>query len=78
MGEIDEAFIQSIEHRPKSTTVDAQGIPVIDLSALNCQHCSSNSSSSVEDLIVQVGEACKNWGFFQVIKTEGLVYSFES
>ncbi|CAA3017289.1 DMR6-LIKE OXYGENASE 2-like [Olea europaea subsp. europaea] len=67
MGEIDEAFIQSIEHRPKSTTVDAQGIPVIDLSALNSQHCSSNSSSSMEDLIVQVGEACKNWGFFQVI-----------
>ncbi|KAL2455782.1 2-oxoglutarate (2OG) and Fe(II)-dependent oxygenase superfamily protein [Abeliophyllum distichum] len=56
MGEIDESFIQSIEHRPKSISVEAEGIPVIDLSALNSQ-----------DLVVQVGDACKNWGFFQVI-----------
>ncbi|KAL0422677.1 UNVERIFIED_CONTAM: putative 2-oxoglutarate-dependent dioxygenase [Sesamum latifolium] len=32
MGEVDPAFIQALEHRPKPHSVEAQGIPLIDLS----------------------------------------------
>ncbi|KDP38252.1 hypothetical protein JCGZ_04895 [Jatropha curcas] len=56
MGEIDPAFIQEPEHRPKPTTVQADGIPVIDL-----------STASSSELVQQIGNACKDWGFFQVI-----------
>lgn len=55
MGELDPAFIQEPEHRPKSTANEAQGIPLIDLSV------------SETEAVTQIGSACKNWGFFQVI-----------
>ncbi|KAI9124054.1 hypothetical protein K1719_005354 [Acacia pycnantha] len=59
MGEIDPAYIQSPDHRPKLKTVDTDAIageiPVIDLSLGN------------EQLVSQVGSACEAWGFFQVI-----------
>ncbi|XP_020534912.1 protein DOWNY MILDEW RESISTANCE 6 isoform X2 [Jatropha curcas] len=56
MAEVDPAFIQALEHRPNLTIMEAQGIPLIDLST-------TNSS----DLVEKVGNACKDWGFFQVI-----------
>ncbi|KAG5526516.1 hypothetical protein RHGRI_032705 [Rhododendron griersonianum] len=59
MGEVDEAFIQAVEHRPKLTITEAEGIPLIDLSISN--------SNSIEALVEEIGDASKNWGFFQVI-----------
>ncbi|KAI8532874.1 hypothetical protein RHMOL_Rhmol11G0248800 [Rhododendron molle] len=59
MGEVDEAFIQAVEHRPKLTITEAEGIPLINLSISN--------SNSIETLVEEIGDACKNWGFFQVI-----------
>ncbi|KAL5070897.1 hypothetical protein RYX36_021784 [Vicia faba] len=57
MGDIDPAFIQSTEHRPKlSTFVQVDEIPIIDL-----------SEASQENLISKIGNACEEWGFFQVI-----------
>ncbi|CAK9179733.1 unnamed protein product [Ilex paraguariensis] len=35
MGELDPAFIQPTEHRPKLAVVEANGIPLIDLSVIN-------------------------------------------
>lgn len=59
MGEIDPAFIQSIEQRPKLTVTDPGEIPVIDLSALD--------SGAVDLLVADIGKACEEWGFFKVI-----------
>ncbi|WCJ33789.1 2-oxoglutarate (2OG) and Fe(II)-dependent oxygenase superfamily protein [Euphorbia peplus] len=54
MGEIvDPAFIQAEEHRPKLQVNGVQGIPLIDLSEF--------------DIVNKVGDACREWGFFQVI-----------
>ncbi|CAH1443598.1 unnamed protein product [Lactuca virosa] len=63
MGEVDPAFIQELEHRPKLAALEAQGIPQIDLSPIIN---SSTAASAIEDLVNQVHDACKNWGFFQV------------
>ncbi|KAK6159394.1 hypothetical protein DH2020_006708 [Rehmannia glutinosa] len=63
MGEVDPAFIQALEHRPKpGQTIEAKGIPLIDLSPLE-----SNSRTALEILATEIGDACENWGFFQVI-----------
>ncbi|KAK9287075.1 hypothetical protein L1049_015485 [Liquidambar formosana] len=62
MGEVDPAFIQAIEHRPKPTIIEAQGIPVIDLSSIN-----SPDPNDTAGLVAEIGHACKDWGFFQVI-----------
>lgn len=56
MGEVDQSFIQAVEHRPKLTIIEAEGIPLIDLSI-----------SDTQLLVSQIGDACENWGFFQVI-----------
>lgn len=62
MGEVDPAFIQAPEHRPKLSVIETQGIPLIDLSALN------SSEGTIDGALVsQIGDACKKWGFFQVI-----------
>ncbi|KAL3538912.1 hypothetical protein ACH5RR_002278 [Cinchona calisaya] len=68
MGEVtvDSAFIQAPEHRPKPIRIEAEGIPLIDLSVLN----SSDSSTSDDDLarlVSEIGDASQKWGFFQVI-----------
>ncbi|XP_057738142.1 probable 2-oxoglutarate/Fe(II)-dependent dioxygenase isoform X1 [Arachis stenosperma] len=64
MEEEDQAlFIQEPQHRPSLSTMEAQGIPVIDLSPVT----SSNPSlSSIDALVKEIGSACKEWGFFQV------------
>ena len=59
MGEIDPAFIQSLEHRPKLTFNDPGEIPVIDFLALD--------RGAVDLLVADIGKACEEWGFFQVI-----------
>lgn len=59
MGEVDPAFIQDPEHRPKPETVEADNIPLIDLSP--------PGTLDLESLVAEIGDACKNWGFFQVI-----------
>ncbi|KAA8538990.1 hypothetical protein F0562_025682 [Nyssa sinensis] len=65
MGEVDTAFIQAIEHRPKLAIIEAEGIPLIDLSVLNSPD--SSNPSVISHLAAEIGDACKNWGFFQVI-----------
>ncbi|XP_038705454.1 protein DMR6-LIKE OXYGENASE 2-like [Tripterygium wilfordii] len=66
MGEVDPAFIQSIEHRPKLEKIEAEGIPVIDLSVLNSAG-DHDQAHQLDGLVSEIGDACKNWGFFQVI-----------
>ncbi|KAJ0077062.1 hypothetical protein Patl1_36238 [Pistacia atlantica] len=63
MGEVDPAFIQAPEHRPKLSVIEAQGIPLIDLSVLN----SPDDTINDDALVAEMGNACKKWGFFQVI-----------
>ncbi|TVU25981.1 hypothetical protein EJB05_28505, partial [Eragrostis curvula] len=57
---MDNAFVLASEHRPKAVA-EATGVPVIDLSPL-CM-----SSESVEELAIDVGKACREWGFFLVV-----------
>ncbi|XVF67646.1 hypothetical protein PTKIN_Ptkin10aG0138100 [Pterospermum kingtungense] len=60
MGEIDAAFVVEPEHRPKPSTIEVEEIPVIDLSV-------SNTEDQLQQVASEIGNACKNWGFFQVI-----------
>ena len=62
MGEVDLAFIQDPEHRPKLSIIEAEGIPLIDLSPLYAP-----DPKAIEGLVREIGNACKQWGFFQVI-----------
>ncbi|KAE8008956.1 hypothetical protein FH972_005414 [Carpinus fangiana] len=66
MGEVDPAFIQDPEHRPKISFTEAQGIPLIDLSPI-ATHSSDEVSAIDEGVVREIGNACKEWGFFQVI-----------
>ncbi|XP_048336843.1 protein DMR6-LIKE OXYGENASE 2 [Ziziphus jujuba] len=61
MEELDSAFVQDIEHRPnlKSTEPVDDGIPTIDLSALTL--------ADTQKLASEIGLACQEWGFFQII-----------
>ncbi|KAM7253634.1 hypothetical protein ACFE04_021788 [Oxalis oulophora] len=57
MEQVDEAFIQPIEFRPKQKQEETgDEFPVIDL-------CNSDK----ERLVSEIGDACAKWGFFQVI-----------
>ncbi|XP_062019198.1 protein DMR6-LIKE OXYGENASE 2-like [Rosa rugosa] len=66
MGEVDPAFIQDPEHRPKLSIIEAEGIPSIDLSPVTLQDFISYPKS-IEGVVREIGNACKEWGFFQVI-----------
>ncbi|KAL5562510.1 hypothetical protein UlMin_032257, partial [Ulmus minor] len=67
MGEVDQAFIQAPEHRAKlAFTHEAEGIPSIDLSAINSID-SEPDQAAIDELVREIGSACKEWGFFQVI-----------
>ncbi|KAL6270291.1 hypothetical protein ACE6H2_027202 [Prunus campanulata] len=66
MGEVDPAFIQDPEHRPKLSATEAVGIPLIDLSPLNSSDNISHPKA-IEGVVREIGNACKEWGFFQVI-----------
>ncbi|XP_047174531.1 jasmonate-induced oxygenase 2-like [Vigna umbellata] len=65
MGEVEPAFIQELQHRPKLCVIEAEEIPVIDLSPVTNEAVSE--ASSIERLVKEIGSACKEWGFFQVI-----------
>ncbi|BAT97189.1 2-oxoglutarate-dependent dioxygenase [Vigna angularis] len=65
MGEVEPAFIQELQHRPKLCVIEAEEIPVIDLSPVTKEAVSE--ASSIERLVKEIGSACKEWGFFQVI-----------
>ena len=71
LGEFDSAFIQAAEHRPKPNATEAQGIPLIDLSPISHheddQSHSNSDPAAIKELVKQVGSACRDWGFFQVI-----------
>lgn len=68
MGEIDPDFIQPPEHRPKLSVVEAKNIPVIDLSPiLDDSNDVIKDPLAFDELVKQIGSACKEWGFFQVI-----------
>eukprot|EP01018_Ginkgo_biloba_P000345 Gb_00277 [translate_table: standard] len=66
---IDSAFIQSEEHRPRHAYTYYDRVPVIDLSPLQSQSYSDihAAKKSLEELVMEVGKACKEWGFFVVI-----------
>lgn len=64
MGEVDPDFIQPLEHQPKPSIHEAEGIPLIDLSPFDSQ---GSDAESLHQLVAEVGEACRRWGFFQVI-----------
>ncbi|KAJ7967411.1 2-oxoglutarate and Fe(II)-dependent oxygenase superfamily protein, partial [Quillaja saponaria] len=64
MGEVDPAFIEEPEHRPKLSVIQAEGIPLIDLSPL---YTHLSDPISLQGLVKEIGSACKQWGFFQVI-----------
>ncbi|KAL5562508.1 hypothetical protein UlMin_032255 [Ulmus minor] len=66
MGEFNQAFIQAPEHRPKLAFTEAEGIPLIDLSPIS-SNISKPDQAAIEELVREVGRACKEWGFFQVI-----------
>ena len=58
MADIPELFVQPLEDQPNlsvNVEVDAKEIPVFDISSINVK------------LISEIHEACKTWGFFQVI-----------
>lgn len=57
MGELDPAFIQDTDQRPNLEISDAfdDEFPTIDF------------SSAPDDVVLQIGQACKDWGFFQVV-----------
>lgn len=64
MADLDSAFIRPIERRPKLNTPEAEDpeIPVIDLSVTT-----GAEDSPSDNTVSKIGEACKKWGFFQVI-----------
>ncbi|KAE9613581.1 hypothetical protein Lal_00016142 [Lupinus albus] len=65
MGEVDPAFIQEPDHRPKLSHIEVEGIPIIDLSPI--LNKTVEDPSAIEGLVKEIGSACKEWGFFQVI-----------
>ncbi|KAH7517927.1 jasmonate-induced oxygenase 2 isoform X2 [Ziziphus jujuba] len=66
MGEVDETFIQDPEHRPCLSIIEAEDIPLIDLSPIITSSSSSNPKA-IKEVVKQIGSACKEWGFLQVI-----------
>eukprot|EP00249_Psilotum_nudum_P014599 c24906_g1_i2 orf=1846-2775(-) len=63
---IDEAFVLPPDHRPQRpyNAYGSDAIPVIDLSPLRSY---PGDPESRIRLIDEVGNACEQWGFFQVI-----------
>ena len=55
--EMNEAFFQEPEHRPKPVIAEAGGIPLIDLSPL----------IPLPEILDQIHSACRDWGFFQLV-----------
>lgn len=67
--EIDPAFVLDPEHRPQrkqqlQQELTGAQVPVIDLAPLLLP---TPSAEAVADIVAQVGRACEEWGFFQVV-----------
>ena len=54
MGEVDPAFIQEPEHRPRISKNEGEGIPLIDISPI---FSSGINVSDIEGLVKEVGNA---------------------
>ncbi|EXB63674.1 Flavonol synthase/flavanone 3-hydroxylase [Morus notabilis] len=71
MGEVDPAFIQDPKHRPKLSDTKAaaniDGVPLIDLSPISSLDAGDHDPRKIEGLVREIGKACEEWGFFQVI-----------
>ncbi|XP_010028524.2 probable 2-oxoglutarate-dependent dioxygenase At5g05600 [Eucalyptus grandis] len=70
MGDVDPAFIQDVEHRPNLAPLQAESIPLIDLAALAGYSPSDGAaadSAAIKGLVAEIGEACKEWGFFSTV-----------
>jgi non-haem dioxygenase in morphine synthesis N-terminal len=65
--QVDPAFVQAPEHRPKAAISAADGVPLIDLSPLFSDR---ENNTYPATLLAEVEAACRDWGFFQVIKLE--------
>ncbi|KAJ7200905.1 hypothetical protein O6H91_Y494400 [Diphasiastrum complanatum] len=61
---VDSAFVLDPEWRPKlgNTSNSSDQIPVIDLEPIWIHH-----PTRIQQVVEQIGEACENWGFFQII-----------
>ena len=71
---IDPAFVLDPEHRPtrkhNDYSISGGHVPVIDLAPLRQEKSSAEEGKvepAVEDIVTKVGQACEEWGFFQVI-----------
>ncbi|KAJ6716682.1 DIRIGENT PROTEIN [Salix koriyanagi] len=64
MGEVDPAFIQPQEHRPKPDITRAEGIPLIDLSTISSPNSTLDNDQALGVLVDEIGDACKSWGVF--------------
>ncbi|XP_058728292.1 flavonol synthase/flavanone 3-hydroxylase-like [Vicia villosa] len=66
MVEVDPDFIQAPEHTRKPNVIEAENIPVIDLSPILDNNIEKDHLV-FDELVKKIGSACKEWGFFQVI-----------
>ncbi|KAK4477062.1 hypothetical protein RD792_016267 [Penstemon davidsonii] len=66
MAEFNPDFIQPLEHRPKLEILESEDIPLLDLSPLNSPQ-PETQTLALARLVADIGNACENWGFFQVI-----------
>lgn len=69
---IDPAFVLDPKDRPKRKHNDHSSggfVPVVDLAPLREKTSTQDETAepAVKEIISQVGQACKDWGFFQVI-----------
>lgn len=75
---LDPTFVVDVEHRAKfGANPDEDDIPVLDLSPFRriCEldghaalgRAALEHDSALQDLVADVGKACENWGFFQVV-----------
>ncbi|MQM02620.1 hypothetical protein Taro_035390 [Colocasia esculenta] len=66
--EVDPAFFQDPEHRPKPTIDEAGSIPLIDLSPLSSVNPDDpHAPQALVGLLGELEAACTDWGFFQVV-----------
>jgi len=67
---IDPAFVLDPEHRPKRKHNDYSTsgghVPVVDLAPLR-DRAKTSSEAEIKSIVAQVGRACEEWGFFQVV-----------
>lgn len=59
MGDLDLSFIQDLENRPNVKVIEPEEVPVIDFF--------TSSRGDTKEIVWEIGNACRKWGFFQVI-----------